>query len=193
MTHLTSLLTIQSNAALISFIVGAIVVAVVIFLMASASTEEDKMSVKHKVYKLRGRYFFVLVLCIVAGLIITLRLLPYPKFQSEAEETVTIVGIQWAWKMAPGIFDKSPEEFTGTGEITLPANKKIKFLVTSTDVNHDFAIYNDKGVLVAQTQAMPEYQNQLEYEFPEAGEYHVLCLEFCGMAHSIMMGKIHVN
>lgn len=193
MIQLTPLLTLQRTAATISFLAGALVVAVVIYLMITSSIEEDKVSVKHKVYKLRGRYFFVLVICAIALLVITLRMLPYPKFQGESDETVTIVGAQWAWKMAPGDFDKSADQFTGSGEISLPANKKIKFIVTSSDVNHDFGIYNEKGVLLAQTQAMPQYKNVLEYEFPEKGEYHILCLEYCGIAHSIMVGKIHVN
>ncbi|MBS1919247.1 MAG: hypothetical protein JST17_03235 [Bacteroidetes bacterium] len=193
MNFLSPLLSIQSFAAIISFIAAMLVVVVVIFLVITSSTEEDKYSVKHKVYKLRSRYFFALVICIVAGLFISLRLLPYAKFQSEPDETVTVVAMQWAWKIAPGVTDKNPVDFTGGSEITVPANKHIRFVVTSSDVNHDFAIYNSKGLLVAQTQAMPEYHNALEYIFPEKGDYHILCLEYCGLAHSIMSGIIHVN
>ncbi|MBS1973654.1 MAG: cytochrome C oxidase subunit II, partial [Bacteroidetes bacterium] len=76
---------------------------------------------------------------------------------------------------------------------TLPANKAIRFIVTSGDVNHDFAIYDNNGVLVAQTQAMPQYHNELQYVFPQKGDYEILCLEYCGLAHAIMLGKIHVQ
>lgn len=193
MLQFITLLTIQSTAAITSFLAGALVVAVVIFLIATSSTSEDKTSVKHKVYKLRGRYFFVLTLCILAGLFISLRLLPYTKFQGRPDEIVTIVAMQWAWKMGPGISDKSPADFEGSNEITLPANKHIQFNVTSSDVNHDFAIYNSKGVLVAQTQAMPQYHNKLEHFFSEKGDYHILCLEYCGMPHAFMVGTIHIN
>lgn len=193
MVQFNILLTIQRTAAITSFAAGALVVAVVIFLIATSSTGEDKASVKHKVYKLRGRYFFVLTLCIIAGLFISLRLLPYTKFQGTPDETVTVVAMQWAWKMGPGITDKSPADFEGGNEITLPANKHIRFDVTSSDVNHDFAIYNNKGVLVAQTQAMPQYHNMLEHVFPEKGDYHILCLEYCGMPHAFMVGVIHIN
>ncbi|MBS1746398.1 MAG: hypothetical protein JST21_09545 [Bacteroidetes bacterium] len=186
-------LTIQTSAAIISFIAGAIVVLVVIYLFYSSSPAEDKVSAKHKVYKMRARYFFALVFCVIAGLIITLGFLPYPQFQSRPDETVSVVGMQWAWKFAPGISDKTPLQMEGGSEITLPSNKLIKFLVTSSDVNHDFAIYNTNGVLVAQTQAMPDYQNALEYKFPEPGDYHILCLEYCGIAHAIMVGTIHVK
>lgn len=193
MLQIINFLTIQTSAALISFTGGAVVVLVVIYLFRSSSPLEDRVSAKHKVYKVRARYFFGLVICVIAGLLITLGFLPYPKFQSQPDETVTVVGLQWAWKFASSISPEKPLDMKGESEITLPPNKLIKFLVTSSDVNHDFGIYNTKGVLVAQTQAMPDYQNALEYKFTETGDYHILCLEYCGIAHAIMVGTIHVK
>lgn len=193
MTMFNSLLSIQHIAAITSFAAAILVVAVVVFLISTSSTAEDKLSVKHKVYKLRGRYFFVLVLCIISGLFLSLRLLPYESFQKPPDETVTVVAMQWAWKMETGFLDKTPVEFMGKNEITIPVNKLVKFMVTSADVNHNFAIYNSDGVLVAQTQAMPNYYNPLEYQFSEKGIYRILCLEYCGMAHGIMAGKIIIN
>jgi cytochrome c oxidase subunit 2 len=193
MRHFITFLTIQTSAAVISLIAGAVVVLVVIYLLAAVSPAEDKVAAKHKVYKIRAKYFFVLVACVIAGLIITLGFLPYPKFQHQPDATVTVVGMQWAWKFAAGVSDEQPLDMKGESEITLPPHKLIRFLVTSSDVNHDFAIYNTKGVLVAQTQAMPGYHNALEYEFSQAGDYHILCLEYCGIAHAIMVGTIHVK
>ena len=193
MSQLNAFLTLQGYAGIISFAAGILVVAVVLFLIFTSSESEDKTAVTRKVYKIRGRYFFGLILLIVMGLIITLRLLPYPQFQSEADETITAVGMQWTWKMAPGESDKKPSEFTGATEISVPVNKRIKFIVTSVDVNHNFAIYNHKGVLLTQVQAMPQYKNELQFMFTEKGDYAILCLEYCGMAHGFMMGTIHVN
>jgi len=194
MIYLISLLTIQSFAAIISFVAGAVVVAVVLFLIFTSAKEEEKTVAKKKVYKFRGRYFFALSLTIIIVLVITLRLLPYERFlQGEPDETVTVVAMQWMWKMDKGTTDKSPAEFSGGNEITLPSNKKIRFIVTSSDVNHGFGVYNSDGVLVTQTQAMPQYNNILEHVFPEKGEYHILCMEYCGVPHGLMVGKIHVN
>jgi cytochrome c oxidase subunit 2 len=75
----------------------------------------------------------------------------------------------------------------------VPANKQIKFIVTSSDVTHSFAIYNQSGVLLTQIQAMPQYKNELEYVFTQKGKYTILCLEYCGLAHAFMSGTIHVN
>ncbi|MEO6843779.1 MAG: hypothetical protein ABI184_01330 [Ginsengibacter sp.] len=193
MNPFTSLLILQDYAVIISMAIGALVVAVVIFLMATSSTAEDKDSAKHKTYKMRGRYFFGLVIFLIICLFFSLRFLPYPSFQNNPDEEVTVVGMQWSWKMAPGVSNKSPAEFTGTNEIILPVNKRIEFIVTSSDVNHDFGIYNNKGVLLAQTQAMPGYKNKLQYEFTQKGDYSILCLEYCGLAHSFMMATLHVN
>lgn len=193
MNQSITLLTIQTSAGIISFLAALLVVAVVIFLIATSSTDEDKMAVKHKVYKVRARYFFSAVFVAVVMLFITMRSLPYTPFQNKPDETVTVVAMQWAWKMAPGLTDKKPDEFIGNSEIILPVNKNIKFVVTSSDVNHDFAIYNSKGVLLAQTQAMPQYHNSLEHVFTEKGDYHILCLEYCGLAHAFMIGTIHIN
>lgn len=193
MNQFISLFTLQDFAVTISLAAGALVVAVVIFLMVTSVKKEDKDSAKHKTYKLRGRYFFGLIIFLVIGLFISLRFLPYHSFQSKPDQEVTVVAMQWAWKMAPGVSDKSPGEFVGTNEINLPVNKRIEFIVTSPDVNHDFAIYNDKGVLLAQVQAMPGYKNKLQYEFTQKGDYSVLCLEYCGLAHAFMMATIHIN
>ncbi len=193
MVTINLFLTIQKSAAIISFLAAVLVVCVVVFLISTSSKEEDKTSVKHKVYKLRGRYFLLLLIAIIALLFLSLRLLPYKSFQGKADEIVTVVATQWAWKMEPGISDKSPAQFTGSNEITLPSQKLIKFLVTSADVNHNFAIYNSEGVLVGQTQAMPQYTNEMEHLFEEKGDYKVLCLEYCGIPHAYMFATIHIK
>lgn len=188
------LFSIQAYAATTAFIAGALIVSIVLFLIfTSKRGTEDGITAKHKVYHVRGRYFMVLCLAILAGLIISLRFLPYQDFQGKPDEVVTVVAMQWAWKMAPGTTDKSPMAFDGGAEVTVPVNKHIRFIVTSADVNHGFGIYNEKGLLVAQVQAMPQYHNELEHVFSEKGDYHVLCMEYCGMPHAYMVGTIHVN
>lgn len=193
MNQFNLLLTIQTKAAIASLIGAVIVISVVLFLISTSSSYEEKHAVKEKVYKARFKYFLFLSAAIIVVLFTSLQYIPYKKFQTKADMTVSVVGMQWFWKMGQGVIDKSLDEFEGGNEIELPANKAIKFVVTSKDVNRNFAIYNSKGDLVAQTQAMPEYKNELQYTFPKAGEYEVLCLEYCGMPHGMMTAKIHVK
>lgn len=187
-------MTPQIYAALVTVIAVYFIILGAIFLIrASMQATEDKYAAKAKVYRVRGFYFWLLLVGLTAGLFLTLRHLPYEKFQAKPGETVTVVGMQWAWKMGIGASDAKPKDFTGSNQLTLPVDKDIIFDVTSEDVNHNFAIYNDRGVLLAQTQAMPGYRNLLQYRFREKGDYPILCLEYCGAPHTIMTGKIHVE
>lgn len=63
----------------------------------------------------------------------------------------------------------------------------------SDDVTHNFGIYNSKGILLTQVEAMPQYKNELQYTFNQKGKYTILCLEYCGLVHGFMTATIHVN
>lgn len=88
--------------------------------------------------------------------------------------TVRAVAHQFRWDIAPA---------------TVPVGKLIEFEVTAADVNHGFAIYRG-GRLLAQAQAMPGFTNRLRMRFDEPGDYDVLCLEYCGVAHHGMRAVI---
>lgn len=94
-----------------------------------------------------------------------------------APQRVDVVGEQWAWTITPN---------------KVVAGRPVEFHVTSKDVNHGFAIYDDGLRLLTQTQAMPKYVNVLRYTFAAPGTYRALCLEFCGIAHHQMMSEITV-
>jgi len=87
-------------------------------------------------------------------------------------------GEQWAWVVSPNAFR---------------VGQTVEFKVTSKDVNHGFALYDPGMRIVAQTQAMPGYINILRHTFSQPGTYHVLCLEFCGLAHHDMKADIVVT
>ncbi|HET7117016.1 MAG TPA: hypothetical protein VFI29_11025 [Hanamia sp.] len=193
MSLFIAILTLQDFVGIISLAGALIVVFVVVFLITTSAKIEDKSLVEQKVYNIRDSYIFGLSLLLIIISIISLRLLPYPRFQDKADEVISVVGIQWDWEMAHGIINKTPHEFLGRNEISLPVNKRIKFIVTSDDVTHNFAIYNNRGILLTQTQAMPQYKNELQYVFTKKGDYTILCLEYCGLAHPFMTGTIHVR
>lgn len=185
-------LTIQEYAALTSLIAAILIIAVVLFLIFTAKKYEDKEATKAKVYKARGRYFLFLTPILLIILVYSFQFLPYPQFQKKADVVVTVVSAQWYWLMAKGESEIPPEEFIGDSEITVPVNKTINFVLKTKDVNHNFAIYNSKGDLVAQAQSMPGYTNELYHVFTEPGDYLVLCLEYCGLNHARMTATIHV-
>jgi cytochrome c oxidase subunit II len=85
---------------------------------------------------------------------------------------VQVVGLTFAWLPA---------------EMTIPAGKPVTFHVTSTDVQHGFQIVGTNG----QSQILPGYISQFTTEF-DAGDYLIVCNEYCGVGHHTMAAKLHV-
>lgn len=192
MSPICSLLALQNLAGIIS-LAGALVVAlVVIFLITTSSMSSGAAIKKQPGQKIKPVYLGGIII-VVAMLFLTIGYFTYPGVQSNTDEVVTVVGIQWNWQMGHGISNKTAHEFIGKNEISLPVNKKIKFILTSDDVTHSFSIYNNQAVLLTQTQAIPQYTNELYYIFRQKGDYTILCLEYCGLVHPFMTGIIHVE
>jgi cytochrome c oxidase subunit 2 len=134
-------------------------------------------------YRLRTWLFGLAVIVLVAVNYDTLGKLPYVSSMSasssaKAMQPVEAVAEQWSWSIKPAAFR---------------VGETVEFHVTSTDVNHGFAVYDPDMHIVAQTQAMPGYINVLRYTFNEPGVYRVLCLEYCGVAHHEMTAEIKVS
>lgn len=60
--------------------------------------------------------------------------------------------------------------------------------LSSLDVNHGFALYP----INVNFQVVPGYDYGLRVTPSEAGEFHVVCNEFCGINHHNMVGKVIV-
>ena len=73
------------------------------------------------------------------------------------------------------------------GEMTLPAGRPVTFHITSMDVTHGFEIVRTN----AQAMVIPGYVSQFTTTF-DAGDYLVVCNEYCGSGHHTMYGKLHV-
>ncbi len=174
------------------FIIG--IVAIAVFIWNQAKNEEDGKLVKKGIYRIRTGYFVLLLTALIVLLGFTLNGLPYPgKTDVKADFTVSVVGKQWIWKIAEGNIEENGLEYSNQQDLVIPVRKEIEFQVTASDVNHGCGIYNDEGNLLVQTQAMPGYVNRLRYKFKTPGTYHVVCMEFCGVAHQVMVSKLNVE
>lgn len=143
---------------------------------------------------MRRKYFWGLIAVLTILLFTSFAFLPYNHPETEnPSECVSVLAFQWGWEMSNNPLTKDLKDFEGESEINLPVNKDIEFIVTSKDVNHNFAIYNSKGELLTEVQAMPGYVNKLHHTFSEKGDYKILCLEYCGLAHAFMVGTIHIK
>lgn len=159
-----------------------VVVAVFAFIALKSGVKKDYDPIVKKAYRIRTVWFVVLLTVIVTSFFFTLSDLPYNKggqaVAANADaQVVDVVSKQF-------YFDMSQTEFK-VGEPVL-------FRVTSADVNHGFGIYDEDLIMLAQTQAMPFYVNELVYTFDKPGTYEILCMEYCGIAHHAMVAKITV-
>lgn len=167
------------------------IMAITLFVARAAQPARPIGAVLARLYRIRARYFVLLVTLLVATIIGTIPLVPYPSWGSaEPDARIVATAYMWYWELEPG--EETTVEMTEDGAIRLSQGMLVEFQVTGADVNHNFGLYDEAGLLVAQTQAMPGYTNRLRYRFKRAGTYQILCLEYCGLAHHAMTSEIVV-
>lgn len=170
-------------------LVGAIGIWLIAWGVATRRPIAAADEVRPGIYRTRKGYFVALTTVLLVTLLLTLRHTPYASAKdAPAEVTLVANGLMWGWQITRS--DTSPG---GGGGIVLPVGRPVRFDVGALDVNHGFGIYRPDGALLAQTQAMPGYRNQLTVIFPAAGTYRVFCLEYCGLGHHMMFASLEVR
>ncbi len=144
-----------------------------------ASQRSDYEPIRDRAARARFIVFWGLVLLCTPIIVYSLADLPYPRRISQpgGAEVITATGHQWRWELSKN---------------QVVAGKPVEFHVNAADVTHGFGIYDPQLRLVAQTQAMPGYTNVLRHTFLQPGNYKILCLEYCGLAHHGMMAELTV-
>ena len=95
---------------------------------------------------------------------------------------IYVVARQWMWKL---------EHANGRREINelhVPRGRPVKLVMTSQDVIHSFYV----PALRVKRDVVPGRYAVLWFTATRAGEYHLLCAEYCGTDHSRMGGRIVV-
>jgi cytochrome c oxidase subunit 2 len=132
----------------------------------------------------------------------------------EDAHVVEAVGQQWHWTFRlPGEdgklgevdaerisndnpFGMDPEDPNGqddvliyNGEIHVPVDKPVKFLLRSKDVLHDFAVAQFR----VKMDLVPGMNSFLWLTPTKTGRFEILCEELCGIAHYTMRGAVIVE
>ena len=96
---------------------------------------------------------------------------------------IYIVGKQWMWKAEhPG----------GQHEINalhIPLGRPIQLTLISQDVFHSFSI----PAFRVKREAIPGRYTTVWFQATKVGSYHLFCTQYCGTAHSAMIGEIIVQ
>ncbi len=73
-------------------------------------------------------------------------------------------------------------------ELSVPAGVPVTFRLTSPDVIHGFEIVGTN----VNAMVVPGYVSQVTTTFPRAGDYLIVCHEYCGVGHHLMQAAIKV-
>jgi cytochrome c oxidase subunit 2 len=163
---------------MVVFAVIALALALTFALVArQASKDLPFERVRDAAYRLRRFWLAFLVTLLSAAVGLSLFFLPYSG-GAAADADVAVSAGQFYWSLSPK---------------HVPAGTRVRFDVTSVDVNHGFGIYAPDGELLGSVQAMPGYTNHLELTLDEPGSYLISCLEFCGLHHHLMSAEFKVG
>lgn len=116
----------------------------------------------------------------------------------DADLTIKVIGRQWYWSYeypdhGDFTFDAFmiPDDEIKEGQLrllstdenlVLPVGKKIRVLVTASDVLHAFAM----PALGSKVDAVPGRTNEIWFDIDEVGMYYGQCSELCGSGHAFM-------
>lgn len=163
----------QPTVLLISLILMA-ALSVVFWLAARASRGEAPGPGANTK---RARLIWAMTILGVIVSVGSLRSWPHALAATGDALEVHVSGGQWWWDI---------------DTVEIPVGKPVNFNVTTEDVTHGMGIYDGDLTLLTQVQAIPGYTTKVTYTFTEPGNYQLLCMEFCGVAHHDMVNEFEV-
>jgi cytochrome c oxidase subunit 2 len=168
----------QVVAGIVFAVLVLLIVAFLVVVWRNTRRDLPLERVQGVGYAFRKRWLAFLAAALVVAVGSAALLAPYPG-GAAGERTVV--------KVASGQF------FFTFDPPRVPAGTRVRFEITSVDVNHGVGLYSPGGRLMASVQAMPGYANKLDLTLREPGRYPVLCLEYCGLNHHLMQGAFEVT
>lgn len=108
----------------------------------------------------------------------------FVKLQSPPKDAmdVYVQGKKWMWKFA------YPGGPSSLDVLRVPAGRPVRLLITSRDVIHSFFV----PALRVKQDALPGRYTQTWFNAERPGRYEIFCAEYCGLAHSGMIGELVV-
>jgi cytochrome c oxidase subunit II len=97
-------------------------------------------------------------------------------------DEVYVVAKQWMWKLE---HEQGQREIN---ELHVPVGRDVKLIMTSQDVIHSFYV----PAFRVKQDVLPGRYTTVWFHPTRQGIYHLFCAEYCGTAHSGMIGQIVV-
>ena len=166
----------QTALAIVFAVLALCLAALFVVVAAQTRSEVPFERVQRVGYWIRRRWLVFLALLGVSVVATSLFFLPYSS-GAKPDVVVRATGGQFYWSLSPA---------------SVPAGTRVRFDVTSADVNHGFGLYDPDGELLGSVQAMPGFHNEMNVTLDKPGEYLISCLEFCGVDHHAMARSFKV-
>jgi cytochrome c oxidase subunit 2 len=109
-----------------------------------------------------------------------------------AQETVRVVGQQWAWSFDhPGPDGKldTPDDIRTVDELHVEEGKLYHFLLESRDVLHSFSV----PVFRLKQDVIPGRVITGWFKPTKTGTFDIQCAEICGVGHALMPARIVIE
>lgn len=195
-------------AILICAIIGVIVFGVMFYsLFHHRKSKGYKAATFHDNNKLEIIWSIIPFLILVGLAVPATKVLMRMDDNNNSEVTIKVVGAQWKWHYEyldqgisfysslstpyAQIHNQEPKGQWYLLEVDkpliLPVNKKIRFLVTSTDVVHSWWV-PELGI---KRDAIPGFMHEAWARIEKPGIYRGQCAELCGINHGFMPIVVH--
>ena len=109
-----------------------------------------------------------------------------------ADETVRIVGHQWAWRFVhPGMDAQlgTADDVETIDELHVKVDKTYHFKLEAADVMHSFSV----PVFRLKQDAVPGREITGWFKPTKTGAFDIQCAEICGVGHGLMGARIYVE
>lgn len=126
----------------------------------------------------------IVVVSLISWTYLTLLYVENPEpVQEEGEPlTIRVVGHQFFWEFV------YPNGQSVNDTLRVPEDRRVRLVVTSEDVFHNFGIPE----LRAKSDAIPGQETETWFLAEEAATYQANCYELCGVGHSHMTATVQV-
>lgn len=189
---------------MLTTIVGTVIMVIVTAMIVYAlyAYRHDKGAVPDQEFHNGwfGRWAWVLVPVIVLGIDLSIAssassTLNSVEDRSKADVTVKVIGSQWKWtyeymdddiKVVSNLKKLEPTDPLYLRDVddplVLPTGQRVRFLLTSSDVLHNWGI----AEIVPKKINIPGYINETWAHITKEGTYRGQCYENCGAGHAFM-------
>lgn len=110
----------------------------------------------------------------------------------EAQETVRVIGQQWAWTFVhpgPDGEQGTDDDIAKVNELHLRVNTLYHYKLEAKDVLHNFSV----PVFRLKQDAIPGRVITGWFQPTLTGEFDIQCAEICGIGHGLMGARVHIE